>query len=214
MILRKSMVIFSLVLSLAFTACIQLAKEISDWTKVDDIEAVEGQQFLLSDDGIKIYLPTSFEEYSAVKYLTLLDTLVTDNKALEMERSRLRHLRNMEGNYYIYFDNSVNATYTIKTMEYLPISRQDARFILGIMRQEQDKYAQENGLTYEKITAKHNDNGRAQVFKAIFRVDNKKLEHKIFQHIYAVSSNKKTVLISLTAPFEIYFDPFLEKMIL
>lgn len=214
MVLRKSIVTLFCILSVLLTSCLEVAKGISDWTQIDDFEAIEGETHYLGDDGIKLFLPTSFKRYSSIQYLTLLDSLATDNKELEIERTRLKYMREMEGNHYIYFDDSVNATYTLNTVPYTPISRQDAKFILGIIRQNQEQLSEYSDLDYTKITAKHNDNGKTQVFKAIFKIENQKLEQQAFQHAYFISSNNKTVLINLMAPFEVYFDPFIEKMIL
>lgn len=214
MVLRKSIVAIITVFSILLTSCLEVAKEISDWTQFEDINDVEGQTHYLGDDGVKLFLPNTFKRYSTIEYLSLLDSLVTNNKDLEIERTRIKYMREMEGNHYIFFDNSINATYNLNAMPYQPISRQDAKFILGIIRQSQRDLEMQSDLTYEKITAKHNDNGNTQIFKAIFKIENKKTNQHMFQHAYFISSNKKTVLINLMSPFEIYFDPFLEKMIL
>ncbi|WP_411894464.1 hypothetical protein [Winogradskyella sp. A2] len=214
MVLRKSIVVFCALYCLFSTSCLEVAKGISDWTQIEDIEVVDGKMHYLGDDGIKLFLPTSFNRYTSIEYLALLDSLATDNKELEIERTRLKYMREMEGNHYIYFDITVNATYTLNTVPYTPISRQDAKFLLGIIRKNQEDLREYSDLDYTKITAKHNDNGKTQVFKAIFKIENKKLEQQAFQHAFFISSNKKTVLINLIAPFEVYFDPFIEKMIL
>ncbi|GAB4163296.1 MAG: hypothetical protein Tsb0033_23490 [Winogradskyella sp.] len=214
MVLRKSIIIILSILFVSLTACLEVAKDIYDWTKINDIESIDGQTHYLGDDGIKIFLPKTFKKYSSIDYLKLLDSLVTNSKDLELERTRFRNLRELEGNHYVFFDNTVNATYTINTIPYQPISRQDAKFILGIIRQNQELVSEKTDLNYTKITAKHNDNGKAQVFKAIFKLENLKLNLQAFQHVYFISSNNKTVIINLTAPFEINFDLFLEKMIL
>ncbi|WP_299123416.1 hypothetical protein [uncultured Winogradskyella sp.] len=214
MVLKKSIVLLFGVFCLLFFSCFEVAKEITDWTQLEDIENIEGKTHYLDKDGIKLFLPNTFKKYSSVEYLALIDSLVIDNKELEIERTRFRNIRKMEGNHYIFFDNSMNATYTINSVPYTPISRQDAKFILGILRQSQEQVASNTDLDFTKITAKHNDNGKTQIFKAIFKLENQKLQQQAFQHAYFISSNKKTVLINLMAPFEINFDPFLEKMIL
>ncbi|WP_400078103.1 hypothetical protein [Winogradskyella sp. R77965] len=195
-------------------SCFEVAKEITDWTQLEDIEAIEGNTHYLDKDGIKLFLPKTFTKYSSVEYLALIDSLVVDNKQLEIERARFRNIRKMQGNHYIFFDKTMSATYTINSVPYTPISRQDAKYILGIVRQSQEEVASNTDLNFTKITAKHNDNGKTQIFKAIFKLENQKLQQQAFQHAYFISSNKKTVLINLMAPFEINFDPFLEKMIL
>ncbi|WP_370000226.1 hypothetical protein [Winogradskyella sp.] len=214
MVLRKSIVVFLLVFSVISTSCLEVVKEISDWTQIDDINEIDGELHYLGDDGIKLFLPTTFKRYTTLNYLNLLDSLVVDEKQMEIERSRVKFMRELEGNHYIFFDNTVNATYTLNAVSYMPISRQDAKYILGMIRQNQNEISSKTDLEYEKITAKHSNNGRTQIFKAIFKVTNSKLQQQAFQHAYFISSNEKTVLIYLMAPFEINFDPFLEKMIL
>lgn len=214
MALKKYITVILVVLAASFTACLEVATEISNWTEIRDINDVPGEMHYLGDDGIKLFLPKTFKRYSTLEYIKLLDSIVVDNKDLEIERTRVKYMRELQGNHYIYFDKSINATYTINTIPYLPITRQDAKFILGIVRQSQNQIAEQTGLDYEKITAKHNDNGKTQIFKAIFKLTNATKQQQGYQHAYYISSNKKTVLINLMAPFEVNFDPFLEKMIL
>lgn len=212
MVFKKSIVIC--LIALMLTSCVEVAKEITNWTEIENIDTIDGKTHYLGDDGIKLFLPKSFKKYSSIAYLSLLDSLDTNNKDLEIERSRMKLMRELQGNLYIYFDNSVNATYTLNSIPYAPITRQDAKYLLGIIRQNQEELSEKTDLDYTKITAKHNDNGKTQIFKAIFKIENQKLAQQAFQHAYFISSNKKTVFINLMAPFEVDFDPFLEKMIL
>lgn len=214
MILKKPIILISILIPLLFTSCFEVAKEINDWTQINATDQLFGKQHYLDKDGIKVFLPESFKPYNAVEYNQLIDSLVIDNKKLEIEHKRLKTMREMEGNNYIFFDSTANSTYTISTIPYTPITRQDAKYLLGIIRQNQDKLSQLTDLEYTKLTAKHNNNGNTQVFKAIYKVENKENYHPVFQHIYFVSSNKKTAFINLSTPFDVNFDPFLEKMIL
>ncbi|WP_179346133.1 hypothetical protein [Winogradskyella ursingii] len=214
MVLRKTIVGVFYVILLSSTSCIEIAKGINDWTQTQDVNEVESKMHYLGDDGIKLFLPVTFKNYPTIDYLKLLDSLVVDNKQMEIERTRVKFMRELEGNHYIYFDNTVNATFTLNTVPYLPIYRQDAKFILGMMRKGQEQMSEETELVYEKITAKHNDNGTTQIFKAIFKVEDTKLRQQSFQHAYYISSNNKTVLIHLLAPFQANFDPYIEKMIM
>lgn len=214
MVLRKTITLISCVFCLLLCSCLEVVKEIQDWTQTQDKNTIEGKIHYLGDDGIKIFLPKSFKRYNSVEYLALIDSLVVSNKDLEIERTRFRNIRNIEGNHYVFFDNTINATYTINAVPYKPISRQDAKYILGIIRQSQEAASDNTDIDYTKITAKHNNNGKVQVFKAIFKVENQELQQQAFQNIYFISSNNKTVLINLMTPFEVNFDPFLEKMTL
>ena len=214
MVLRKSIVSFLCITGLILTSCYEVAKEIKDWTQFEGEETIEGKTHYLGDDGIKLFLPMTFKKYSSIEYLDLIDSLVVDNKNLEIERTRFKNIREMVGNHYIFFDNSINATYTINSIPYTPISRQDAKYISGIVRQSQENISNTTDLNYTKIMAKHNNNGNTQIFKAIFKVENEKLQQQAFQNAYFISSNKKTVRINLMTPYEVNFDSFLEKMIM
>ena len=205
MVLRKSIVVVLCISLFTLVSCFEVAKEIKNWTEAEDLNAVEGKTHFLSDDGIKITLPTSFKKYTSIAYIALLDSLITDNEELELERQRFRNIREMEGNHYVFFDNTINATYTINTVPHTPITRQDAKYILGLVRQDQRRVSETSDLEYTKITAKHNDNGKVQVFKAIFKLEDVKLKQQAFQHVYFVSSKDKTALINLMAPFQIDF---------
>ena len=214
MVLRKTIILFLGMSILLLTSCFEVAKELQDWTQLSTSDQIIGKQHFLNDDGIKVFLPESFKPYNAVEYNQLIDSLVVNNTKLEIEHARLKTMREMEGNHYIFFDSTANSTYTINTIPYTPITRQDAKYLLGLIRKNQDQLSKLTDLDYTKVTAKHNNNGNTQVFKAIYKVENKKLNHQIFQHIYFVSSNKKTAFINLSTPFDVNFDPFLEKMIL
>lgn len=214
MVLKKTIILFLGIFLLFLTSCFEVAKEIQDWTQVNTSDQLLGKQYFLDDDGIKVFLPESFKQYNTVEYSALIDSLVVNNEDLEIEHARLRNMRKMEGNHYIFFDSTANSSYTINTIPHTPITRQDAKYLLGIIRQNQDQLSELTNLDYSKITAKHNNNGNTQVFKAIYKVEDRKLHYQAFQHVYFVSSNQKTVLINLTTPFEVNFDPFLEKMIL
>ncbi|WP_296312723.1 hypothetical protein [Winogradskyella sp. UBA3174] len=214
MVLRKPIVVVLIVFLLSLISCLDVANEITDWTQITDINKVDGETHFLGDDGIKLFLPTTFKRYSMIEYLRVLDSIVVHNKDMKIERTRLKYMRELEDNHYIYFDKTTNATNTLNTIPYLPITRQDAKFILGIVRQSQEQLALQTDLEYKKITAKHNDNGNTQIFKAIFKITETKKQKQGFKHPYYISSNNKTVLINLMAPFEASFDQFLEKMIL
>ncbi len=214
MVLRKSIVLVFCTVMLLFTSCMEVAKEINNWTQLTAQDQVIGTKHFLENDGIKIFLPNSFKRYNAVEYSNLIDSLVIDNNNLKIEQTRFKNMREMAGNLYIFFDKTVNSSYTINTIPYTPITRQDAKYLLGIIRQNQDKLSDTTDLDYTKITAKHNNNNGTQVFKAIFKVENRKLQHQAFQHVYFVSSNNKSALINVTTPFEVNFDHYLEKMTL
>lgn len=214
MVLKKSIVVFFTVFSTVYLSCVDLTRELTNWTKQNDFEHIKSKRHYLDDDGISVYLPTSFTRYSSIEYLKLLDSLIVNKVALKLEKQRLRSLRNLEGNHYLFYDETIGASYSINTLPHTPISRQDAKYLLGIMRQSQNSMTFNTNVTSTKVTAKYNDNGKIQLFKAIFKLTSEDWFNDVYQYCYFITSKDKTAMIHLNTPFEVEFDPFLAKMIL
>ncbi|WP_188374054.1 hypothetical protein [Winogradskyella haliclonae] len=178
-----------------------------------ETNTLPGKKHFLEEDDIQIFLPKVFERYAAAEYETVLDSLVQNKKQFLLERERLKNLRGLKGNNYIFFAPGVNATYFVNTIPYAPIRKQDAQKLLGIIRQNQNRATENTQVEFTKITAKYSSLTSAQVFKAIFRVDLKKEKTFYFQHAYFISSNQKSVLLNLTTPMDLDLDPYIEKMI-
>lgn len=174
--------------------------------------ALEGKRHILEEDGIQILLPEIFERYSLSEYEAVLDSL-TDKKTSDLELQRLKNMRDLDGNNYIFFAPNANASYFVNTIPYAPILKQDAQKLLGIIRQNQRKASETIPLEYKKITAKYSAITNAQIFKAIFQVYNKKNKSTSYQHTYFISSKGKSVLLNLSVAEDINFDPYIEKII-
>ncbi|WP_308990466.1 hypothetical protein QLS71_003160 [Mariniflexile litorale] len=200
-------------LILSNTSCLSIAKDVESWIEVSNIEDVQGKYHFLTEDQIKIYLPDTFKKYSRVGYEKLLDSLAS-KKDYELEIKRLEFLREMEGNFYLFFDEETRSTYTINTMPYMPIHKSDAQYILSMISMNNEKISKKTDLEFTKITAKYNANNSTQLFKAIHKIENIKKQHTSFNSSYIVSANKKTIYIQLLTGFDVNFDPFLQKMIL
>lgn len=210
---RIILTLFSFAFSLCIASCIKVASDIKNWIEIDNIEDVTGNYHFLSDDDIKVFLPDSFKKYAAAEYQQLLDSLATKEN-YELEIKRLQYLKEMEGNFYIFFDEVTRSTYTINTMPYMPLYKGDAQYILGMISLNNNKISKKTDLEFTKITAKYNANSKAQIFKAIHKIDNTKKHLTSFNSTYIVSSNKKTVYVQLLTGFDVDFDLFLQKMIL
>lgn len=208
MVLRKFIVIISMSISIILFSCNNESK--SGYTFDANVEKTT--RHFLEDDGIQLFLPTEFDRYSASKYERLLDSLL-DKKAFELERERLKNMRKLDGNNYIYFASDLGTTFIANTIPYAPIGRQDAQKLLGIIQQNQSNAAKDIDVDFTRITAKFKDLSSAQIFKAIFRVDQKKGDISFFQHSYFINSNQKSILINIMSPMDINFDPYIEKMI-
>ncbi|MFI1745600.1 hypothetical protein [Thalassobellus sediminis] len=204
---------FLIVIPLFMVSCLRMPSDINNWINIDNIKDIKGTYHFLSDDGIKIYLPESFKKYSIAEYQHLLDSLTT-KEDYQLEIKRLQHLKQMKGNFYIFFEEDTRSTYTINTMPYMPLNKQDAQYILGLISMNNKKVSKKTDLEFTKITAKYNSNSNVQIFKAIHRIDNYKKKSTSFNSSYVVSSNKKTIYVQLLTGFEANFDLFLQKMIL
>ncbi len=206
------LIIFS-IFSLLLVSCLNVATEIKNWIEIGNIEEVNGTYHFLSEDGIKIYLPDTFKKYSTVEYQKLLDSLATKEN-YQIEIKRLQHLREMNGNFYIFFDEETRSTYTVNTMPYMPLYKRDAQYMLGLFSMNNRKMSNKTDLEFTKVTAKYNSSSGSQIFKAIYRINDPKNQLTSFNSSYIISSNNKTLYIQLFTGFDVNFDPFLQKMIL
>lgn len=202
------MPLFMLVLS-----CLSTIVEVKNWMEANSIEEITGKYHYLENDGIKIYLPEVFERYSAVEYQTLLDSLVT-KQDFEFETKRLKTLRDIPGDFYIFFDEETGSTYTVNTLPYAPITKADAQFLLNMITVSYERSTQDSDLSFKKLTAKYNGSKNQDIFRSIHRIDNSKTNEEVYNAAYIISSNNKTVWIQITTPFEVNFDMFIQKMIL
>ncbi|MFI0430897.1 hypothetical protein [Mariniflexile sp. HMF6888] len=212
---RNSFILFSLLsfLTLCNISCLSIAKDVKSWIEVGDIEDVRGKYHFLTEDQIKIYLPDAFKRYSRAGYEKLIDSLASKEN-YELEIKRLEFLRNMEGHFYIFFDEETRSTYTINTMPYMPMHKGDAQYILGMISMNNDKISRTTDLEFTKITAKYSAHAGTQIFKAIHKIENTKKQLTSFNSSYIVSANSKTIYVQLLTGFDVNFDPFLQKMIL
>ncbi len=200
-------------LALCLTSCLNVGAELKKWFEIEKIEDVEGKYHFLSDDGIKIYLPSTFKEYSSSEYIKLLDS-VSSGKPYTFESSAIETLRDLKGNFYIYFDKDYGITYTINTIPYFPFSKRDASQILGLIRLNNEKITEKENIEFTKITAKYLGNKQQQIFRAIYKIDYPVTDLSLFSTAYFISSKGKTVMIKLSSIYDINFDPFIQKMIM
>ena len=212
MVLRKSIVTILAVFCLFLLGCKDVTKEIDSWTTEENKSTVKGTTHYLNNDGIRIVLPEAFKRFSAAEYEAVVNEILP-KKDREPELDRLRTLRNMDGNFYVFFDKESYSTYTANAIPYKPISRKDATNLLALIRENQEKATENRKVEITKVTAKYNDNGMAQIFKAIFKIKDLKTNSETFQTAYFISSNDKTVLIQLSTPIQVDFDPYLQQMV-
>lgn len=212
MVLKKSIVVFLTIFAICMLSCKEVSKEMDSLSQPEAKTTVTGTTHYLNDDGIKIVLPDSFVKYSAAEYEGVIKELLPE-KDQESELDRLRTLRTMDGNFYLFYDKENYSTYTANTIPYKPITKRDATNLLTLIRSNLENSTQSKDLKIFKETAKYNDNGMAQIFKAVFKIDNIKTKREFYQTAYFISSNDKTVLIQLSTPFLPDFDPYLQQMV-
>jgi len=200
---------------LVLNSCIQnTAREIKDWIeRYATTGEISGKYTFLPEDGIKVYLPNVFKKYSIIDYRKELKPLVSDEVYKE-ENKRLTFLREMKGHFHVFYDKVTKSTYSMNTIPYSPLTKRDAQYLLGMIRINNETYAENSDLEFTKITAKYDDKSGPQIFKVIHRIDNKKTNVTTYNSTYIVSHNKKTVYIQLATGYEVNFDPYLKKMIL
>ncbi|WP_338731064.1 hypothetical protein [Mangrovimonas cancribranchiae] len=206
-------IIYILLCSICCFSCVQLASEVKSWVELNENDDIFGKYHHLSEEGIKLFLPEVFKKYSLVAYQEELDSLL-DEKAYKHELHRLNVLKSMDGNFYIFFDEDTKSTYTLNTLPYTPLYKRDAQFILGMIRKRHEAETKNMNASFEKVTAKYNSSNGVQLFKVIYKINYKDHPVDIYSTSYIISSNKKTVMINLTTPFDVYFDPFIQKTIL
>ncbi|WP_299555167.1 hypothetical protein [Seonamhaeicola sp.] len=210
---NKNIALLLCLILLCITSCLNITSDIKNWIEIENIEDINGKYHFLSDDGVKIYLPDTFKKYTSSEYLKLLDSLAT-KKSYAFESRAVETLRDLDGNFYIYFDEAFGITYTINTLPYFPFSKRDASQLLGIIRMNNEKITKKEDIKFTKITAKYTGNKKQQIFRSIYKVDYPDTDLSLFSTAYIISSNGKTVMIKLSSIYDINFDPFIQKMIL
>lgn len=177
-----------------------------------DKETSHTENHFLENDGIQIELPKNFARYSSAKYEALLSNFIK-GPDLELEQKHLSHLRKIDGNLYIYFDDKSNSTITLNTFPYQPITKDDAKAILADIVRDQTETSKNTKKEFTKLSSNYSDGKSAQVLKSVFSIKKKKEKKpEQYQHKYYISSKDKYIIIEIRTPLELDFDPYLEKI--
>ena len=208
MVLRKSIVVFFVLLSGIFYSCEEKTKKTQE--NINKTNVLDTKHFL-ENDGVQLVLPENFERYSSAKYEALLKDLIK-GKELELEQKRLSHLRKIDGSHYIYFNDKTKSTITINTLPHKPLSKEDAKNILSDIVRDQNEIKRITNKEFTKISANYSEITSAQIFKSYFKITDKKKKTNRFQHIYYISSKDKYLVIDVNSSTEIDFDTYLEKL--
>ena len=203
--------VFFLVSSLGFLSCISWTEEVAQWVNVETVDEVSGKYHFLEDNGINIYLPGDFKRYSLLEYQQLLDSLATKEE-YTFQVNRLNSISDMEGKLYLFYDTYSTATLLVNSMPYTPISKEEAQMFLGMLRMNHEAMTRDAKLDITRLTAKYVGGPTQHVFNCIHQIDNKQQDLTWYTSTYIVTSNQKTAFIQLTTPFEVNFNPFIDKM--
>jgi len=205
--------ILLLTIVLAFQSCIESVKGMQSGIEATSIEQVQGAYHILADDGIKVYLPSPFKKQTTEEYKAIIKAIITPN-AFKIEDRRLEKLKELDGNFSIFFDEETRSTFTLNTLPYQPIYKRDAQFLLGQIRLNYENNNVNPDITYTKVTAKYNADRGPQIFKAVFKMEDSSTAISSYIFTYVISANKKTVWIQLQSPYENGVDDYLNKLVM
>ncbi|WP_296377936.1 hypothetical protein [Winogradskyella sp.] len=213
MVLRKPIVTVLLTLVLLFVSCNDKTKnEVDSVNKSNELAISNNTQFL-EDDGIQLLLPENFKRYSSAEYEVVLKTLAK-GKILDLEEKRLRHLRNIDGNHYIYFDKASKSTILVNTIPFAPILKQNASSILADITRDLSEFCKMTKQDFSKITGKYSETPSVQIFKSVHKVyDKRKKNSTRYQHKYYLAFSKdKNLIIDINTTLDFDFDNYLAKI--
>lgn len=207
---KKIVVLFVFI---ATQSCVESVKEVQSWIDAASIEEVQGEYHFLSEDGIKVFLPSVFKKHTTQEYKSAIKALLP-TKAYKAEDKRLEHLKKLEGNFSVFFDKETNSTFTVNTLPYQPIFRKDAQYLLGIIRLNYENSNTNPDIKHTKVTAKYNADKGPQIFKAVFKMEDITTNIAIYNFTYVISANEKTIWIQLQSPYENGVDDYLNKLVM
>lgn len=195
---------------LCLVSCMQMGSEVVNWMEVTNSDEAFGTYHFLEQNGAEVYLPDEFQPYSIVNYQKVLDSVLSE-EAFMNETRRINSLQEMDGGLYLFFDKTTGSTCTVNTMPYSPMTRQDAKYLLGMIRMNNERALEDTPYTFEKLSAKYNGHPEKYVFKSLNKISDATDNFKWFNSTFIVTANNKTILLQLSTPFEAYFSPFIEK---
>ncbi|GAB1856938.1 hypothetical protein MHTCC0001_17740 [Flavobacteriaceae bacterium MHTCC 0001] len=176
-----------------------------------DKDTLPGSYFELKKDNIKIFLPSYFDEFSEQTYGELIDAL-PDSEDKQLEKKRFNFLKFSKGNTYYFTDVALSTLIVVKMMAYMPFTRQDSSYLLGILSAQCEDYALNFGTACRKITAGHSGSVKTSVFKAVYEIT-KEDTYQTFNTTYLISSNYKTFSINIYSKRDTNYNQYIEKIV-
>ncbi|WP_034059632.1 hypothetical protein [Lacinutrix jangbogonensis] len=207
----KIILLFFILLS--FQSCIEGVKGLQSWIDASNIEEVKGEYHFLSEDGIKVFLPSVFKKHTTEEYKGIIKKLLP-SKDFKLEDKRLELLKKMDGNFSVFYDKETQSTFTVNSLPYQPIYKKDAQYLLGMIRMNYENNNKDPDIEYTKVTAKYNADRGPQIFKAVFKIENTSTKIVSYIFTYVISANEKTAWIQLQSPYENGVDDYLNKLVM
>lgn len=194
---------------LTLCSCSQIDNKANDSIKTENPNDISGIYHFLSDKGVKVFLPKTYDKLTLVDYQNLLKK---DKKNSEFKIERLNALKKMEGNFHIFFDASSQSTFTVNTVPYYEFDKEDANQLLSYIKLTNESEALKKDRKLTKVTAKYTGSTRQQIFKSIHKIENKTSKTETYNTAYIISSNDKTVIMQLLTPTQVEFDSYIQKL--
>jgi len=199
----------------AFFSCQEVVKQVATAGSLDEdavLIATQGKHFTLGTSSSAVYLPDSFKKTSITKFSDeAIRFSSSDSAAVDSFVKMFRSLRDqVEGDFDLFFSKELNSFCTVNTLKYFDFNKQDARYILGMIRKNQETGSD---LIFEKQAANYNATEDVKIFKAVYKLSNFDETRVNYRHIYILSTpSKKTFQLIFNTPFEADLDPFIRRM--
>ncbi len=196
------------------TSCIDDVNQLSNWGNDPATNDLPGNYHFLEKQGIKIFLPEKFNRVNNYDFKKYADSL-GKNYAYSFNIHQPKEALYKDTNSYTYIDKSNQETYSITVLPQQKFVEADAKNLLTTIRGYQDNAIGKSKVNFKKQTAMFFDNSGVQIFKTVYKVENKTLKTESFHYSYFLSNKNHTVFVNLTSPNEEEnFDLYLQKMIL
>lgn len=196
------------------TACLDTVNELSNWGNNPATNDLPGNYHFLEKEGIKIFLPEQFGRVNNYDYKKYADS-VGKTYAYSFNIHQPKEALYKDTNSYTYIEKSTQSTYSITVLPQQTFVEADAKNLLSTIRDYQDKAVGSTKVNFKKQTAKFFDSKGTQIFKTIYKIENKSFKTETFHYSYFLSNKNHTVFINLTSQeAEENFDLYLQKMIL
>ncbi|MBX2826674.1 MAG: hypothetical protein KTR22_00830 [Flavobacteriaceae bacterium] len=193
------------------SSCKEVNQELSNIWESDEKGELLGTHHYLEDRGIRLFLPDAFEKISISEYQSMLDTLL-DKDSYKYEINRINQLKKMDGGFHLFFDKYSGSTCTVNSVDFMPLTKNDAQQFLGVMRRSMEERFDHKKFSIEKLVAKYSGNTDEHVFKSVYLISDDKLDKQHYSTMYIITSNEKTVIMHISSPFRGDMDPFITKI--